>query len=179
MKNFILNVSCVLIVSLFAQIGYSSAFRMNIGKNNLMQKSVSDTTPASGEKIIIDGEEFLKPTKEAIFHGNNKKWERYFQGRMKTHLSSIAGTCEIGFVIDENGNTIEVRALKMSNPAVAKAAIDIIKDSPKWDPAELNGMKIKSYRVQNFSLSVEEVKEVKTEVKREARTTPTRKGTHF
>lgn len=175
------NVPLVLVVTLLTSPGFASGLRPGnrVIPYCLPVISVADTTPQPGDKILIDGEEFLKPSKEAIFRGNNKKWERYFQGKMKTRLATMAGTCEISFVVDENGDVKEVRAIRMSNPAVAKAAIDIIKDSPKWAPAEFNGEKIKSYRVQDFSLSTNEVKEMKTEMKQEPRISPTRKGTHF
>lgn len=98
--------------------------------------STSDTIPSDTEKTIIDGEVFVKPTKEAVFKGNNKKWSRYFMSKMNTRMSNIpAGSCEIGFVVDENGDVKEVKAIRMSNPMVAKAAIDIIENSPKWIPA--------------------------------------------
>lgn len=151
--------------------------KLSIHGSNL---SISDTIPSDTEKTIIDGEVFVKPTQEAVFKGNNKKWSRYFTSKMNARMSNIpAGSCEIGFVIDENGDVKEVKAIKMSNPIVAKAAIDIIENSPKWTPAEWNGTKIKSYKLQPFSISANEMKEVRKEVKAEPQVTPKRKGTHF
>ncbi len=177
-KVLSLLLACFLIF-ITAQSGTSG---INIMKDQacLHEFSLSDTTPAEVEQTIIDGEIFLKPTKEAVFKGNNKKWTRYFMNKMNSRMASTpGGSCEIGFVIDENGDVKEVKAIKMSNPLVAKEAIEIIQNSPKWTPAELNGTKIKSYRVQPFSVSISEIKEIKKEVSSQPRVTPKRKGTHF
>jgi protein TonB len=59
--------------------------------------------------------------------------------------SPIKGTIVIKFVVEANGKVTDVQA--DSGPKeLFEVSIDLIKHSPKWVPAVLNGINVKSYK---------------------------------
>ena len=65
----------------------------------------------------------------------------------KAVRKNIQGTVVVQFIVDKNGMLSDIQAI--SGPAqLQNAAVDIIKQSPKWIPAVQFGRKVKSYKKQ-------------------------------
>jgi protein TonB len=85
------------------------------------------------------------------FPGGQDAWIHYMIRNLKypdeAAGSNISGTVVVKFVIDVDGKVTDVEAA--SGPAELRdAAISLIKHSPKWIPASINGQKVKSYKTQ-------------------------------
>ena len=161
--------------------GNSKAGALSINPAIQSVKNCLDTIPPDARRDTIDGQIFYKPTKEATFKkGGEKGWTRYFQKEVvRKAQDANYGMCLIGFVIDEDGNIRDVKAIKMTNPGLAKAAIDVIENSPQWIPAELNGEKISSYREQPFTIERSKGEMQQQKQPQGVVPVPTHKGKHF
>lgn len=51
--------------------------------------------------------------------------------------NGISGRVFVQFTIDKNGNVTNVRVIRGVDAALDKAAVDVIKKSPKWAPAKM------------------------------------------
>jgi periplasmic protein TonB len=88
---------------------------------------------------------------ESEFPGGINAWYNYLGHNVKypdwASLRGIRGTVVVKFVVDENGNVTDVKAV--SGPyELRESAIDVIKKSPKWIPSKRNGVPIKSDKTQ-------------------------------
>jgi len=88
---------------------------------------------------------------ESEFPGGNNAWYNYL-GRNLYYPEwalrrGIRGTVIVKFVIDEDGNVTNVKAVSGPNE-LRESAIDVIKKSPKWLPSKRNGVPIKSDKTQ-------------------------------
>ncbi len=161
--------------------GFSKAGTLPINPAIQLVKNCFDTIPPDAMRDTIDGQIFYKPTKEATFKkGGEKGWARYFQKEIMRKTQDVNyGMCLIGFVIDEDGNIRDVKAIKMTNPGLAKVAIEVIENSPQWIPAELNGEKIRTYREQPFTVERRQGEIQQQKQSQGVVPVPTHKGKHF
>lgn len=145
------KIACLLLI-MFSCI-FASAEGTNL--ENLTDTIPSDASASKpGDVFYVDGEKFTTPDKAAYYKNPKNGWMNYFKNRIASKIAEIGyGSCSVGFVIDENGNTKDVKVVDMSNPDLAKIVVEIIKKSPKWTPAILHGEPVKSYRVQPFTVS--------------------------
>lgn len=50
----------------------------------------------------------------------------------------------LNFVVETDGSFSEIKVLKSSNEDLANKAIEVLKNMPKWNPAELAGKPVRS-----------------------------------
>ena len=81
-------------------------------------------------------------------------WTHYLAKNLKSYVASENGapsgryTVMLSFVVDNDGTISDVKAENNPGYGTAEEAIRVMKNSPKWMPAQLNGRKIK-YRAKN------------------------------
>lgn len=56
----------------------------------------------------------------------------------------VSGRIQVGFVVGRNGGVQEVQILKSDVPALNGQVMDIVKSSPKWKPAKLDGSPLRT-----------------------------------
>ena len=103
---------------------------------------------------------------DAEFPGGIAAWSDYLSKALnkkqkQLRKSGEQGTVMILFVIDKNGMATNIKALDCATAGVPKClppgstlagiAIDIIANSPPWNPATINGQPVKAYRRQPIS----------------------------
>lgn len=103
---------------------------------------------------------------DASFPGGIPAWSAYVSNAMNKKQKQLRKTGEQGtvmilFVIDKNGMATNIRALDCATAGVARClppgsklaeiAIEIIANSPPWNPATINGKPVKAYRRQPIS----------------------------
>jgi protein TonB len=93
--------------------------------------------------------------KEAEFNGVGQNWNKWLLHKMLTakmpeayYQGRLTGTVYVQFVIDTSGNVTDVKVPKPLNPELDKIAINIILQSPRWQPAVQYNRKVKAYRRQ-------------------------------
>lgn len=99
---------------------------------------------------------FTKVEVEAQFPGGEGKWNQYVQREVEKNIDDLvddgqAGTCEVQFIVDKEGNVSNVEALSMKGSMLAQVAVNAIKKGPKWIPAIQNGRQVKAWRRQKIT----------------------------
>jgi protein TonB len=98
--------------------------------------------------------------KEAAYKGGDKAWfsyltknlsaakypEEYYQGK-------AYGTVYIQFIVDVDGKIIEPKALNSVHHYLDEIALNIIRQSPRWEPAVQYNRNVKAYRKQPITFA--------------------------
>jgi protein TonB len=99
----------------------------------------------------VKSEIFKKVEIESEFPGGQPAWSKF----LNTHLvyppkavrKQIEGEVVVQFIVDEKGKISDLQALT-GHPLLRNAALDVMRQSPKWIPANQDGKKVKSYKKQ-------------------------------
>lgn len=102
---------------------------------------------------------FTKVEVEAQFPGGEGKWNKYVYNEIMKNIDDLtddgqAGTCEVQFIVDKEGNVSNVEALSMKGSKLAEVAVNAIKKGPKWIPAIQNGRQVKAWRRQKVTFKL-------------------------
>jgi len=105
----------------------------------------------SSYNIIKGDTVFKKVEKESTFKGGAEGWNKFLQRSLvypaKATRKKVEGVVVVQFIVDKKGTVQDAEVL--SGPRIlAPAALDAIRQSPRWIPAELDGKKVKSYKKQ-------------------------------
>jgi protein TonB len=95
----------------------------------------------------------------AEFPGGTMSWRTFLQQNL-TYPSSAAdaeiqGTVNVQFIVETDGSISDIRAVSGPNE-LKEAAVEVIRRSPRWIPAQLNGRHFKDYRKQPIIFRLEE-----------------------
>lgn len=91
----------------------------------------------------------------ARFPGGSDAWRRYLEKNL--HYPDVAieaetqATIRVQFIVDTEGNISQVHALNDPGDGLAEEAVRIIKNGPKWVPAEQNGLKVIFRHIQTIT----------------------------
>ena len=93
-----------------------------------------------------------KDGEESMFPGANGAWVRYLIKNMKYPASAVSkkiqGQVIVGFAVDTLGQTTETLLVKSVEFSLDDEALRLINESPKWVPANKQGVEVKSYKMQ-------------------------------
>ena len=113
-----------------------------------------DTSEISKDSVLS------KVEVEASFPGGDIAWNKYVISAFKNadinFKNADQGTCRIRFIVDKHGNITDVEALNMKRTRLAKFAIDIISNGPKWQPAQQGNKFVNAFREQPITLTLSE-----------------------
>jgi periplasmic protein TonB len=128
----------------------------NVGK--IDQEGIKDPEVVNPPKED-ENQVFTKVEVEAQFPGGEGKWNAYVKREVERNIDELtedgqAGTCEVQFIVDKEGNVSNVEALTMKGSVLARVATDAIKKGPKWTPAIQNGRQVKAYRRQKITFQL-------------------------
>lgn len=118
-------------------------------------KVEQSTAVVEGPKVG-DEKPFTKVEIEAQFPDGEAGWNRFVQREVERHMDDLvddgqAGTCEVQFIVDKEGNVSNVEALTMKGSVLGRIACDAIRKGPKWIPARQNGTQVKAWRRQKIT----------------------------
>jgi protein TonB len=57
--------------------------------------------------------------------------------------NNVSGKITLQFTVNTNGDVIDVKVLRGTDPAIDEEAVRVIQSSPKWTPARQNGVLVK------------------------------------
>jgi len=99
---------------------------------------------------------FTKTEEEARFPGGQHAWSAYINGKLReasaSFDSSDYGTCNVRFIIRDDGSVTHVEAVTMKDTHLAGVAVEAIRTGQKWIPARQNGHSVAAARIQPVSL---------------------------
>ncbi len=108
--------------------------------------NAQEKIPVKDSKPVNEDYIFTKVDQPAEFEGGVEGWTKYLQENLKypnkAIRKNIQGIVRIQFVVDREGNVKEVAALNNPGGGLAEEALRIIKNGPRWVPAEQNGRKV-------------------------------------
>jgi protein TonB len=126
-----------------------SMVKRSVNNKKLDADEVADTKeePKDIALIVVD--------EPASFRGGDLiKFKEYVSGQLKNtnpaKKPSVSGAEIVQFVIGKNGKVTDIKILRSLGAGYDKELINILRDSPRWDPAKQNGKIVK----QQFELSI-------------------------
>lgn len=127
------------------------------------QKRPMDTIP----KVIVkevtlqpkptvdhDNKVFVKVQVEPSFPGGEKEWTKYLDRNLDVNIP-LKNKCKPGsytviiqFIVDREGNPVDLRPLTNHGFGMEDHVINVIKKGPRWIPGLQNGRAVKAYKKQ-------------------------------
>lgn len=117
---------------------------------------------------------FTKVEIEAGYPGGISSWKKYLEtnfridsvadlvwkgmtNKQKRKTAVYQQTAIVQFIVCKDGSVCEIKTINNVHPAIQAEAERLIAESNKWEPATVDGRKVKAYRRQpiTFALSVE------------------------
>lgn len=94
----------------------------------------------------------VKDEVEASFNGGDKAWAKFIQKNIefpdRARNLRKNGTVVVQFIVDTKGNVTDIEIAQSVEYSIDEEAMRIIKKSPKWNPAYMDGHNVKAYRKQ-------------------------------
>ncbi len=138
---------------LMAEIVFSED---SIVKNQMFDESGREITLKTKDSSEDMDKIFTRVEVEASFPGGLQAWARYISKAIQSHIDDFRkrdyGTCVIRFIVDTKGNVHDVQATTMKGTKLAEIAVNVIRNGPKWIPAQQNGRPVNAYRLQPITL---------------------------
>lgn len=104
---------------------------------------------------------FTEVETEAAFPGGQEGWRNYLMKNLDGTVPSKEGWKKgnykilIQFVVEKDGTVNRVKAINYEGSKTAEHCINLIKNGPKWTPAEQNGQAVSSIKKQPITFVVE------------------------
>jgi TonB family protein len=125
--------------------------------------STTDTLPSKDTGVHeVDLHNFVHVESEASFPGGEAEWQAFLGRNLKANIpvkrKAPVGeyTVVVQFIVDTDGRVTDVKALTAHGYGMEEEVVRVIRKSPRWTPALLEGnKKVKAYRKQpiNFVVS--------------------------
>lgn len=97
--------------------------------------------------------------RESEYPGGPAQWLRFlnktFRYPEEAWKKKIEGTVVVQFIVDEEGNPMDVKVVRPVNPLLDAEAVRVISQSKDWVPAVYGGRLVKSYKKQPIIFRVE------------------------
>ena len=117
----------------------------------LIVLSTSSFSQSTDTIIDPDDPTFALVEKESEFPGGREAWAKFLMDNLeyppKAVRKGIQGTVVLQFIVDKDGRVIWYEAIS-GPPLLQKAALNLIRKSPSWIPAQQSGKNVKSYKKQ-------------------------------
>jgi TonB family protein len=142
-------------VFVFIPLAVALIFAFACSENNN-----SDSPNKSGERveeIVAKKSEASKKASEDVFivvedmpkfqGGTVADFRKYVQQKLtypeEAKEKGLEGTSYVKFIVDEEGRVDEVEVIRSSHDILDQAAVDVIRNSPEWEPGKQRGKKVK------------------------------------
>lgn len=109
-----------------------------------------------------DNKVFTRVEEEARFPGGANAWRQFLQTRLNASMPIDEGWATgtyhlmIRMIVAKDGSISDVVAENYANSKTAAHCIEVIKNGPKWLPAQQNGRVVSAYRRQPLTFVVTE-----------------------
>ncbi len=124
--------------------------------NNPETLTASDTIP----NLIFDSTKIFERA-SVVPTVSKEAWDNHLQKTLKIVYKGVRNkmppgsyTIQVRFLVERDGSISEAMALSDPGFRLAECAVIIIKTGPKWNPAESNGKKVRSYHHQPITFEI-------------------------
>lgn len=113
----------------------------------MVSEKMHEEEPEAGkDKRLKEGEV------ESEFEGGLKGWQQYLNRNLRypreAIMPRIQGEVRIAFMVSAVGAVQDIWVLKSIERSLDKESVRLLEDSPNWIPAEQDGQRVKSYKIQ-------------------------------
>jgi hypothetical protein len=143
---------------LFASMNtYATDNKVTLATTTLVTLPAKDTT-------IVDTTLFTKVDLEATFPGGEAGWRTFIETNLRADVpvrrKAPAGqyTVVVQFIVDKQGKLSDILPLTALGYGMEQEVVRVLRKSPKWLPAQMNGKPVKAYRKQPLTFVVSEVR---------------------
>ena len=101
----------------------------------------------------------IKSKVEPSFPGGQKKLYRYLKKNIKYPKADLEkghqGIVLVQFIIEKDGSLSDFTIVEGVSKEIDEEALRVVKNSPNWEPAKINGNPVRVYYVQpvNFTIN--------------------------
>lgn len=145
------------------------------GKNGVIKITTKKTGKEIAEAAIIEAIDklqevtvvgyktepnvvFTKAETPATFPGGSNGWMSYLKDQLRypeaAQKTGTQGTIRVQITIEKDGSLSEVKALDNPGGGLAEEAVRVLKQGPKWNPAEQNGGKVANRLIQSITFKL-------------------------
>ncbi len=119
---------------------------------------VLQAQPSADSSAVFTG----KPGSLPAFKGGNGGWIKFLQANLRAEVPTDNGAptgkyvSVISFIVDENGNLSDFKIDKNAGYGTGEEGLRVMKLSPAYTPAILNGKPVKYRHKQKFTFKISE-----------------------
>ena len=99
------------------------------------------------KKVSVDDEVFVVVEEQAEFPGGMDSMYAYIQKNLKypeaAEEKGIEGRVFVSFIIERDGSITNVKCLRGIGGGCDEAAMEVVKNMPKWQPAKQRGKEVR------------------------------------
>ena len=131
------------------RVKYTVPIVFSIGNKNVTDASTPKTQAAAEAKVAEDGDmPYVKVEKMPTFMGGDlnvfRNWvQSKIQYPKEAMDKGIKGRVVCSFVVEKNGSLTDFDVLQSPDKSLADEVVRILKTSPKWEPGEQRGEKVR------------------------------------
>jgi len=139
-----------------------------VNQEGIKDQNIATPPPVDeGKKVVEEPKEdpnqiFTKVEIEASV--DQKQWIRHLQTQLQRYIEDAASngmdpgtyTVQVKFLVEKDGSIADVQALNDPGYGLGKAAVDVVKKGPRWNPGIQNGKQVRSYHTQPITFVVQE-----------------------
>lgn len=95
---------------------------------------------------------------------DQKVWRKLLMDSLQRTIEDAAASgikngvyiVKVQFIVETDGSVSDIKALNDPGYGLAKKCEEVMKASPKWNPGEKNGKKVRSYHIQPITFVIQE-----------------------
>ena len=131
------------------RVKYAVPIVFSIGNNNVADASTTKAQAAAEAKVAEDGDmPYIKVEKMPTFQGGDLNvFRNWVQSNVKypqeAQEKALQGRVVCSFVVEKDGSLTEFDVLQSPDKSLADEVVRILKTSPKWEPGEQRGEKVR------------------------------------
>ena len=101
--------------------------------------------------------DFTPVDKEATFPGGDSAWTVYVRTALLAKIDYLSrkkawGHAEVEFIVEKDGSLSEIAFRQRTGTKLDDVILDLLKKSPRWNPAIQYNRPIRAYRREKFTL---------------------------
>lgn len=139
-----------------------------VNQEGIKDQNIATPPPVDeGKKVVEEPKEdpnqiFTKVEIEASV--DQKQWIRHLQTQLQRYIEDAASngmepgtyTVQVKFLVEKDGSITDVQSLNDPGYGLGKAAVDVVRKGPRWNPGIQNGKQVRSYHTQPITFVVQE-----------------------
>ena len=151
------NQNAVALAMLSAIERFATQPEINIQPTDTLPEKLSMQSPVKSGDMT-----YTKVDKEAAI--DKETWRTFLSSKLTTLIEEAASkgappgqyTVQVRFIVEKDGNISDIKLVKDPGHGLGGKVLELMKDSPKWEPAVHKKKKVRSYYTQPITFVIAE-----------------------